>query len=223
MSRTTAPSDLSLVLFDLDGTLADTAADLIGALQSLADDRDLPLPPAAELRPLVSEGAMRLLQVLFDLEALPADDLQQLRQEFLHHYDRRQHRASPLFDGIDPLLQRLEHSDLLWGVVTSKPLRFAESLLQRLRLSPACLLCPEHTAHSKPHPEPVQAALKALNCAPERAVFAGDHKRDLLCGRAAGVRTIGCLWGYSLTEEDLSLCDFCAETPAHLAEWLFGN
>lgn len=220
MSASDGESGISLVLLDLDGTLADTAPDMIGALQSLAAEKGFSLPTPAELRPLVSEGSVRLLQTLFDLDDMPESDRLQLREEFLRHYAARRHSGSQLFDGMAQLLRQLQHDRMRWGIVTSKPVAFCETLLQRLELSPACLLCPEHTQHTKPHPEPVLAALKALDCPPQQAIFAGDHRRDLLSGRKAGVATVGCFWGYSLTAADRELCDFCADTPEELGDWL---
>lgn len=220
------PANLQLVLFDLDGTLVDTAPDMVGALQDFAEARGLALPSAAALRPLVSEGATKLLQTLFDFS--PADEqlqshIAEHRRQYLQCYRARDHRQSLPFDGILPLLRRLKQRSVQWGVVTSKPACFAESLLARLQLEPACLFCPEHTTHAKPHPEPVQAALAQLNCPPEKAVFAGDHRRDLLCGRAAATTVAGCQWGYSLTAEDHALADFLAASPAELSAWLLAD
>lgn len=208
------------ILFDLDGTLADTAPDLTGTLHDMLAERGKKIPPAEELRRLASGGARALLCRGFELESI-AHVPEILRQEYLRRYEQRQHLQSKLFDGIQTLLSQLERQRLLWGIVTSKPQKLAETLLTSLRLFPACLICPDQTTHTKPHPEPLLLALHTLSVEATQAVYIGDHANDLTAGREAGVRVIGCAWGYDLREEMArDRCDFWAESPAALAAWL---
>ena len=207
------------LLFDLDGTLADTAPDLIAALDGMLAERGLPSPPHERLRALVSDGARALLACGFGLESAQQVD-EALRAEYLQRYSDLEHRNSSVFAGIKPLLAAVERRHWDWGIVTSKPQYLSESLLRRLSLWPACLICPDQVTHTKPHPEPVQRALEILAAEPETAIYVGDHRNDLQSGRAAGVAVVGCAWGYGLEAEDVRLCDFWAEEPADLRSWL---
>lgn len=192
------------VLFDLDGTLIDTAPDFIAVLnrQRLAHGRD-PLP-AEKIRAVVSQGARAVVALGFgDLFATDSDEFEGLRQEFLHAYLKHIADESRLFPGMDELLTALEARGIPWGIVTNKQSMFTRPLLQALRLDQRCkvAICPDMVNHGKPHPEPMLKAAAALNVRPGACVYVGDHRRDIEAGRNAGMHTVAVSYGYVLEGE----------------------
>ena len=188
---------IKAVLFDLDGTLADTAPDLTYALNCVRAERGLPRLPLAATRPYASQGARGLVGVGFDLR--PGDaGYEELREEFLAFYAANLCRETRLFAGIPELLARLEARALPWGVVTNKAERFTLPLLDLLAVGSraACVIGGDTTGTIKPHPEPLLAASRAIGLAPEACIYLGDDERDVEAGRAAGMRTAVALWGY---------------------------
>ena len=188
---------IKAVLFDLDGTLADTAPDLTYALNCVRAERGLPRLPLAATRPYASQGARGLVGVGFDLR--PGDaGYEELREEFLAFYAANLCRETRLFAGIPELLARLEARALPWGVVTNKAERFTLPLLDLLAVGSraACVIGGDTTGRIKPHPEPLLAASRAIGLAPEACIYLGDDERDVEAGRAAGMRTAVALWGY---------------------------
>jgi N-acetyl-D-muramate 6-phosphate phosphatase len=184
-------------LFDLDGTLADTAPDLAYALNTLRASRGMPPLPLAATRPVTSHGARGLLGVGFEIT--PGDpEYDALRDEFLALYEANLCRATSLFPGMPELLSGLEARGLPWGVVTNKLERFALPLLARLDLSArtACVIGGDTTPRSKPHPEPLLAASRRIGIEPEACVYVGDDRRDVEAGHAAGMKTVVAGWGY---------------------------
>jgi len=185
------------VLFDLDGTLADTAPDLAAAANTMRLKRALPALPLETLRPLASAGARGLLGEAFGLTpddpAYPA-----MRDEFLANYSADICAASTLFDGIAPLLAELDRRQIRWGIVTNKVTWLTEPLVALLGLAEtsACVVCGDTTPHSKPHPAPLLHAARAMGIAPEAIVYVGDDLRDIQAGQAAGMRTIAAAYGY---------------------------
>ena len=185
------------VLFDLDGTLADTAPDLTYALNQVRGARGLPPVPLAATRPYASQGARGLIGVGFNLT--PGDSgYDALRDEFLAHYAANLRRETRLFAGIPGLLDRLEARGLPWGVVTNKAERFTLPLLDLLevRSRAACVIGGDTTGRIKPDPEPLLAASHALQLAPDACIYLGDDERDVQAGRAAGMTTAIAMWGY---------------------------
>jgi len=188
---------IQAVLFDLDGTLADTAPDLAYALNTLRASRGMPALPLAATRPVTSHGARGLLGVGFEITpGHPEYDA--LRDEFLTLYAANLCRATKLFPGMPELLSRLEERGMPWGVVTNKLERFALPLLEKLDLSAraACLIGGDTTPRGKPHPEPLLAASRVIGIEPPACVYVGDDRRDIEAGRAAGMRTAVAGWGY---------------------------
>jgi phosphoglycolate phosphatase len=185
------------VFFDLDGTLADTAPDLLEALNRVRARRGLSALPLSATRPVTSLGARGLLAVGFGIEPGHAD-YDALREEFLAAYEGHLCEATRLFPGVPELLDALEARGLLWGVVTNKPERFALPLLERLgvRGRAACLIGGDTAARGKPHPEPLFAASRAAGVEPERCLFVGDDRRDVEAARAAGMKVVVAGWGY---------------------------
>ncbi len=198
---TLAPSSLPLplqaVLFDLDGTLADTAPDLAAAANKMRTARGLAPLPLATLRPLASAGARGLLGAAFEIK--PADPgYEAMRLEFIANYAADICTLSSLFDGIAGLLLELSARRVPWGVVTNKATHLTEPLAELLGLAAdaGCIVCGDTTPHAKPHPAPLLHAAQILGIAPAAIVYVGDDLRDIQAGQAAGMQTIAAAYGY---------------------------
>ena len=193
------------VLFDLDGTLADTAPDLGGALNRMRLRRGLEALPIDVLRPLASAGARGMLQA--GLQVKPGDDsFEALRDEFLEEYERALDVDSCLFAGVSQLLLEIERRGLRWGVVTNKAERFTIPVLKGLALAQraSVVIAGDTTPHAKPHPEPLLEACRRLALAPTQAVYVGDDLRDMLAARAAGMPSIAAGYGYLGEDSDVT-------------------
>jgi phosphoglycolate phosphatase len=185
------------VLFDLDGTLIDSAPDLAGACNDMRIERGLAPLPYERLRAMVGSGARGMVGVGFGLK--PDDDgYFLLRDEFLRRYEARMTQETRVFPAVPPLLAGLAEDGIAWGIVTNKATRFAAPLVEALGLAAAsgALVCGDTTPHSKPHPEPLLEAARRLGMTPAGCVYVGDDRRDVDAGRAAGMRTIVAAWGY---------------------------
>ncbi|MEX0737968.1 MAG: HAD-IA family hydrolase [Pseudohongiella sp.] len=193
-----AGSRVSAVLFDLDGTLVDTAPDFTAVLHQMCADQGVAPPSDSAILATVSSGARALVELAFQL-APDADGFDTLHQALLNAYMAQlQHTHSVLFPGMNKLLSELEDRHIPWGVVTNKPERFSVPLLQKLNLDTRCsvLICPDHVSQTKPHPEPLLLACNRLACEPHLAIYVGDHPRDIEAGNAAGMHTITAAYGY---------------------------
>ena len=183
------------VLFDLDGTFADTAPDLAAALNRLLVDEGLEPLPVERVRPFASAGARGLVHVGFGVK--PGDvEYAALREAFLEFYRERTCVETRLFPGIRELIDELKKRGIAWGIVTNKALRFTERVLAALELEPDCVVCGDSTPHLKPHPAPLLLAAEQLKLAPARCIYVGDDLRDIQAARAAGMRPIAVQWGY---------------------------
>ena len=185
------------VLFDLDGTLADTAPDLAGALNKMRADRGLAAMPLEPLRRMASSGARGLVGVGFGHK--PGDtEYESYKTEFLNNYEQALFVHSRLFDGIEPLLASLEARGLSWGVVTNKASRFTDPLSKLIGFTgrAACVVSGDTTPHAKPHPAPLLHAAQVCKVDPAACVYVGDDLRDIQAGRAAGMKTLAVTWGY---------------------------
>lgn len=185
------------VLFDLDGTLIDSAPDLGGTGNDLRARRGLPALPLAEFRPHTGTGARGLLAVA--LGVTPADAaFDALKDEFLDHYQTRMARDTVVFAGMDAVLGGLEAQGIAWGIVTNKATRFARPLTEALGLHARAqvLVCGDTTARAKPFPDPLLAAATALGLPPDACLYVGDDLRDIQAGRSAGMATAAAAWGY---------------------------
>jgi 2-phosphoglycolate phosphatase len=185
------------VLFDLDGTFADTASDLAYALNAMRAARGLPLLPIEATRSVTSLGARGMLSVGFDIAPVHPD-YAFMRAEFLQTYEKNLCRETRIFPGILELLQSVEARRLHWGIVTNKAERLARSLLDLLDVAKraACIIGGDTTSHLKPHPDPLLAASRLLAIAPVNCVYVGDDRRDVEAGRAAGMKTVAVTYGY---------------------------
>lgn len=185
------------VLFDLDGTLIDSAPDLAGAANDMRLARGLPAASYDQLRPVVGSGARGMLGAAFGIT--PADaDFEAMKLEFLGLYEARMTRLTRVFDSVRPLLDALDAQRLPWGIVTNKAERFAVPLVAALGLGTrsATLVAGDTTPHAKPHPAPLLEAARRMACDPADCVYVGDDLRDVQAGRAAGMATVAAAWGY---------------------------
>ena len=189
--------DVAAVLFDLDGTLADTAADLGYVLNLQREGRGLSALPLETLRPLVSQGARGMLRAGFGLTPEHAE-YAAMRDEFLDLYAQNLDRDTRLFDGIPELLDALDSQGLRWGIVTNKLERFTLPVLRALGLSDraACVVSGDTCARAKPHPDPLLEAARQLDHHPAACIYLGDDERDVQASRAAGMRAIVAMYGY---------------------------
>lgn len=194
---------IKAVLFDMDGTLLDTAPDFIAVIQSMRADRGLPAVDEKTVRDVVSGGARAMVASAFEVDPLN-DEFDPLRLDFLDRYQDHCAIHSHLFEGMEELLADLERARLTWGVVTNKPVRYAEPIMQALGLAKrsAVLVCPDHVTYSKPDPEPVLLACKQINIEPQAVIFVGDDRRDIESGRAAGTKTAAVRYGYIHPEDN---------------------
>lgn len=185
-----------VILFDLDGTLADTAPDLAAALNKLRAERGLEPAPYESLRPYASAGARGLIGAGLGLGP-EAEEYDALRLAFLDNYAASIAVHSRLFDGVPALLDCLQATGIGWGVVTNKAMRFTDALVPLIGLGHAgCIVSGDTTPHAKPHPAPLLEAAQRLCTAPEACWYVGDDMRDIQAGRAAGMLTIAAAWGY---------------------------
>ena len=188
---------LRAVLFDMDGTLLDTAPDFIAICQAMRAERGL--APIADklIRDEISGGARAMVAVTFSMDP-ESPGFEALRLEFLERYQRDCAVHSKLFDGMAELLADIEKAHLVWGVVTNKPVRFAQPIMEQLGLAErsAMLICPDHVTKSKPDPEPLILACKMLDLDPASVLFVGDDLRDIESGRDAGTKTAAVRYGY---------------------------
>ena len=211
------------VLFDLDGTLVDSAPDLAGAANALRADHGLQPLPYEQLRPLVGTGARGMVGAAFGLG--PEDPrFTELRDAFLAHYEARMLALTQVFPAMQPVLQQLDQHGLPWGIVTNKAQRFAEPVVAGTGLQPraATLVCGDTTARAKPHPDPLLEAARRLGLAPQQCVYVGDDHRDIQAGRAAGMATLAAAWGYLGQGEAIEAwgADALLNSPAELLKWL---
>lgn len=215
--------DVGAVLFDLDGTLADTAGDLAGALNRVRGDRGLPPLPVDALRAHASAGARGLLRAGMGL--LPDDaGYEAARAAFLAHYAACLAETTRLFDGVDAMLAAIEARGLAWGIVTNKAERYTAPVVVALGLAhrAGTIVSGDTTPHAKPHPAPLLHAASALRLPPSRCAYVGDDLRDIDAGNAAGMATLVANWGYLGNGEPPSAWPARGwlDAPGDLAGWL---
>ena len=211
------------VLFDLDGTLIDSAPDLAGAANRLRADHGMAPLPLSDLRPMVGSGARGMVGVAFGV-APGEPRFEPLRDAFLAHYEAGLLQTTQPFDGVDALLSALEAAGIPWGIVTNKATRFTTPIVAGLGLAKraAVVVCGDTTPHSKPHPEPLWHAARAMGLAPEDVVYVGDDLRDAQAARAAGMAMVVATWGYLGLGEPAHNwgADALMDAPDQLSSWL---
>jgi N-acetyl-D-muramate 6-phosphate phosphatase len=211
------------VLFDLDGTLIDSAPDLAGAGNDMRIARGLEPHALAHFRPMVGSGARGMIGRAFDVGP-EHETFAALRDEFLQRYEARMTQETRVFPELLPVLAVLQARAMPWGIVTNKAARFSEPLVRALRLLPpaATLVCGDTTPHAKPHPEPLLEAARRVGVPAADCVYVGDDLRDVQAGRSAGMQTVAVAWGYLGAGEPIQDwgADHIAHTPNDLLKLL---
>jgi N-acetyl-D-muramate 6-phosphate phosphatase len=213
----------ALVLFDLDGTLIDSAPDLAGAANAMRVARGMTPLPVTALRPMVGAGARGMVRLAFDVH--PGDaDYESLRSEFLDRYEHACLVHTAIFDAVRPILDTLDMQGRRWGIVTNKAERFTHRIVDGLGLGrrAATVVCGDTTPHSKPHPAPLLEAARRGGVQAAHCVYVGDDARDVQAGRAAGMATLAAAWGYLGQSEPIDAwgADAVLQEPAALLHWL---
>ena len=185
------------VLFDLDGTLIDSAPDLGAAADKMRVDRGMPSLPLDAYRHMAGAGARGMLGIAFGMTPESAG-FAEMREEFFRNYEQCMTERTYAFDGVPELIQTLEAGSLLWGIVTNKSMRFTDPLTQQMPLfsKAAAVVSGDTTPHAKPHPEPLLEAARRMNIDPEHCIYVGDDERDIQAGAAAGMKTVAACYGY---------------------------
>ena len=189
--------NVQAVLFDLDGTLIDSAPDLGAAVDKMRVDRGMSSLPLAHYRPMAGAGARGMIALAFGYTP-DHPDYEAMKEEFFRNYESCVTERTFAFEGVAQMIAALVAAKLPWGVVTNKSKRFAEPLTQAMPLfkSSAVLICGDTTPHAKPHPEPLFEAARRLSVDPARCVYVGDEERDIVAGLAAGMGTVAATYGY---------------------------
>lgn len=206
------------VLFDLDGTLIDSAPDLGAAADLMRVQRGLASLPIEEYRPLCGAGARGMLQIAFDIGP-DHSDYELMREEFFANYERCLTERTFAFEGVHDLITALQGLGLAWGVVTNKSQRFTNPLTAAMPLfsSAAAIVSGDTTAHAKPHPAPLLEAARQLGLDPAHCLYVGDDERDIVAGHAAGMRTVAATYGYLGSQSDVGAWNAHAQINSPLA------
>jgi phosphoglycolate phosphatase len=211
------------VLFDLDGTLIDSAPDLGAAADKMRIDRGLPSLPYALYRPLAGAGARGMLKVAFDMTP-DHPDFMAMREEFFANYEAAMTVRTYVFDGVEDVIEHIQLRQMPWGVVTNKMARFTDPLTQAMPLftSAAAIVSGDTTPYAKPHPAPLFEAAKRLGVPPEVCLYVGDDERDIVAGREAGMITVAASYGYLGEKADINSwgADLHVDSPNKLLQLL---
>ncbi len=214
---------LSCVLFDLDGTLVDTAPDLIACLNRALTMHGFAAVAAEAVKPLISYGGKAMVKGSLD-DSIHDDIRSNILKTMLDHYERNIAEHSIFFSGIEDLLKAIEAQGLKWGVVTNKRKRFTDPLMAALNLShrAACIISGDSTAHAKPHPEPMLAACQHAGVKPQECVYIGDAIHDISAGKNARMKTLAALYGYLKPGDTPETwgADALIETPEQISTWI---
>ena len=207
-----------LVLFDLDGTLVDTAPDFLKSINTILTKYEYPKVNMVSLRPYVSEGSSELIKFAFNIDQ-DNQMFKQLKEEFLREYKENLTNLSKPFKGISDVINFLNMNNIPYGIVTNKPNEYAEPLINNFDLFINCkiLVCPDHVKISKPNPEGIMLACNKLSVLPEKTIYLGDHSNDLKAGESAGTKVIGCGYGYSLNTESTEMM---ANSPKEIIRFI---
>lgn len=194
-----------LVLFDLDGTLIDTAPDFLLSLNNVLKNHGRDEITIEQIRPHISEGSSKLIKFFFDID-YENENFKFFKDEFLSEYALNLTKNSKLFDGIGDLIKFLDTNSIMYGVVTNKFYEYTEPILKYFKelKNIKVVICPDHVNISKPDPEGIILACKKLNTQASDTIYLGDHENDIRAGISAGAKVLGCLYGYSLTQSIVS-------------------
>lgn len=196
--------NVEAVLFDLDGTLIDSAPDLGAAADKMRVDRGMSSLPLSHYRPMAGAGARGMIGLAFGFTP-DHPDYEAMKEEFFQNYEACMTQRTFAFEGVGDLIKSLAARQIPWGVVTNKSKRFTEPLTQAMPLfaSASVVISGDTTAHAKPHPEPLFEAARRLNIAPSRCVYVGDDERDIVAGHAADMKTVAATYGYLGSQADV--------------------
>lgn len=215
--------NISAVLFDLDGTLIDSAPDLGAAANKMRTDRGLTSLPLSHYRPMAGAGARGMIGVAFGLNISIAE-FEVLKEEFFANYEAGMTQRTFAFEGVGELIEKITQAGLVWGVVTNKSERFTLPLTQAMSLfnTAQTIVSGDTTAHAKPHPAPLFEAARQISMSPERCVYVGDDHRDIVAGHAAGMSTVAAAYGYlgSIVDTSDWNADATIFSPAELLQLL---
>lgn len=218
-----APKPIAAVLFDLDGTLIDTAPDFVRIVNELRQEHQQTPFAYDTVRQQVSNGARALVTLAFGGEETNPRFAEHL-ETLLNRYEAGLAQDSGLFAGLDSALESLERAGIPWGIVTNKPSRYTNPLLVGLNLSERCAvaICPDQVTHRKPHPEPILTACERIGVDPKQTLYVGDHARDIEAGKRANNFTIAAGWGYLNENEQAEDWDahLTIPTPQAFSDWL---
>lgn len=210
---------IKAVLFDLDGTLADTARDLGAALNRLLAEENLPPQPYEAVRPIASHGARGLVSLGFGIDKTHPR-FEEYRLRFLEQYDHDFSSHTTLFDGINELILALQARGLAWGIITNKPMRFTDRLVPALPFAvpPAVVVSGDTVGVAKPDPAPMLHACRLIDIDPQHCLYVGDAERDIQAGRAVGMKTVLVNWGYIADSDDTASwqADISIDNPSEL-------
>ena len=189
--------NIGAVLFDLDGTLIDSAPDLGAAANKMRMNRGMTSLPLSQYRPMAGAGARGMIGVAFGLNTSIAE-FDVLKEEFFANYEACMTQRTYAFEGVVELIENIMHTGLIWGVVTNKSERFTLPLTQAMPLfnTAKTIVSGDTTAHAKPHPAPLFEAARQMNISPARCIYVGDDQRDIVAGYAAGMSTVAAAYGY---------------------------
>ena len=221
----TSRHTIRAVLFDLDGTLIDSAPDLAAAADKMRLDRGLASLAYEKYRPMAGAGARGMLGVAFDMTS-EHPNFVAWREEFFYNYEVCLTHRTKAFLGVEELLATLSMRGLAWGIVTNKSMRFTDALVRQMPLlrDAKVVISGDTTAHAKPHPEPMFEASRRLKVASPHCVYVGDDKRDIEAGQAAGMPSLAATWGYMGSHDVNSWnADAALKEPDGVLDWLDGH
>jgi phosphoglycolate phosphatase len=215
--------NIEAVLFDLDGTLIDSAPDLGAAVDQMRVKRGMPSLGLETYRHMAGAGARGMLFVGFDMTP-EHPDFASMREEFFQNYERCMTERTYAFDGVSALIAALVAADMPWGVVTNKSARFTEPLTRQMPLfqTARAVVSGDTTPHAKPHPEPLLEAARRLGVDPARCLYVGDDERDIVAGKAAGMGTVAADYGYLGEKADTTAwgADVRIKSPLELLQFV---
>ena len=206
------------ILFDLDGTLIDSAPDLAYALNTLLEENNIAAKPYEKIKPLVAFGGKALVKFGFDCDESDPQ-FNDRHQHILQIYEDNIDKFSHLFEGIDDIISLIKTQKMYWGIVTNKPENLTHLLLDKLAIKPDVIVCGDTLEHNKPHPAPLLYACAQLGVLAQNCLFVGDDKNDMLAGKNAQIKTIAVSWGYGKISPDWGY-DYLIETPQELEKWI---
>ena len=208
--------NINTILFDLDGTLIDTAPDLAYALNTLLEENNFDQKPYEQIKPLIAMGGKALVKFGFDIDESNPNFINH-HQRILEIYQDNINKHSKTFDGIDKLLNLLIKKKMYWGIVTNKPENLTHLLLKKLGLKPDVVVCGDTLEFNKPHPAPLEFACAQLGVLSDNVLFVGDDKNDIVCGENAQVKTVAVNYGYGKVTDDWNY-DYLISHPSEIME-----